>query len=70
MIEQNRLGCELELDGGIDAATAPLGIRAGANVLVAGTSVFADPEGIDAAMRRLRTATEQAVNKEKGSLCE
>ena len=32
--------CELEVDGGIGAATAPLVIEAGANVLVAGSSVF------------------------------
>lgn len=33
-------GCELEVDGGIDANTAPLVIEAGANVLVAGSAVF------------------------------
>ena len=60
MIEQIRPGCELELDGGIDAVTAPLGVAAGANVLVAGTSVFGYPEGVDAAMKKLRTATENA----------
>jgi ribulose-phosphate 3-epimerase len=69
MIEQSRLDCELELDGGIDAATARLGVAAGANVLVAGSSIFGDPDGVDTAMQRLRTATEEAVNKEKGSLC-
>jgi ribulose-phosphate 3-epimerase len=58
MIEQVRPGCELELDGGIDAATAPLGVAAGACVLVAGTSVFGHPEGVDAAMKQLRAATE------------
>lgn len=58
MIEQVRLGCELELDGGIDATTAPLGVAAGACVLVAGTSVFGHPDGVDAAMKKLRAATE------------
>src|SRR5262249_34051378 len=57
MIEQHRPECELELDGGIDAATARLGVEAGANVLVAGTSVFSDPDGIERAMQRLRAAT-------------
>jgi ribulose-phosphate 3-epimerase len=57
MIERLRPGCELELDGGIDATTARLGVTAGANVLVAGTSVFDDPEGIDQAMRRLQAAS-------------
>ena len=60
MIEQIRPGCELELDGGIDAVTARLGVGAGACVLVAGTSVFGDPSGVDAAMKKLRTATENA----------
>jgi ribulose-phosphate 3-epimerase len=32
--------CELEVDGGIDDATAKQAMEAGANVLVAGTSIF------------------------------
>ncbi len=32
--------CELEVDGGVDAETAPLCVEAGANVLVAGSAVF------------------------------
>ena len=54
MIDRLHPGCELELDGGIDARTAPLGVAAGANVLVAGSSVFGDPAGVAAAMERLR----------------
>src|SRR6266404_7598926 len=46
MIEQLRPECELELDGGIDPATAQLGVGAGATVLVAGTSIFGDSEGV------------------------
>src|SRR2546422_8158817 len=37
MIEQIKSGCDLEVDGCIDATTAPLAVAAGANVLVAGT---------------------------------
>ena len=62
MIEQTNTACELELDGGIDAATAPLGVAAGANVLVAGSAIFGDGDGVAAAMNRLRAATKQAVN--------
>jgi len=58
IIDQAGLDCELELDGGIDAATARLGVAAGANVLVAGTSIFGDPDGVEAGMQRLRAATE------------
>src|SRR5215831_10323048 len=52
LIGRVRPGWELELDGGIDAHTAAAGVRAGANVLVAGTSVFNDGEGVTAAMQR------------------
>jgi ribulose-phosphate 3-epimerase len=60
MIDHLNPGCELELDGGIDATTAPLGVAAGANVLVAGSSVFGEREGVAAGMKRLRTAIERA----------
>jgi ribulose-phosphate 3-epimerase len=53
MIEQIKPGCDLEVDGGIDATTAPLVVEAGANVLVAGTAVFGHPDGIAAGMKRL-----------------
>jgi ribulose-phosphate 3-epimerase len=34
------LDTDIQVDGGIDATTAPLVIEAGANVLVAGSSIF------------------------------
>ena len=37
-------GSALEIDGGIDAETAPLAVDAGANLLVAGSAVFGDPD--------------------------
>ena len=33
-------GCAIEIDGGIDADTAPAAVDAGANLLVAGSAVF------------------------------
>jgi ribulose-phosphate 3-epimerase len=57
MIQQVHPECELELDGGIDETTASLGVAAGANVLVAGTSIFGASQGIETAIRRLREAT-------------
>jgi len=45
LIDKIKPRCELEVDGGIDMTTAPIGSRAGANVLVAGTSIFRAPEG-------------------------
>jgi ribulose-phosphate 3-epimerase len=62
MIEKIRPGCDLEVDGGIDAETAPLTVAAGANVLVAGSAIFGDSEGVAAAMKRLRAAVNQGVS--------
>ena len=50
------VSCDLEVDGGVDATTAPLAVAAGADVLVAGSAVFNDSESVTAAMERLRTA--------------
>lgn len=54
MIDEGGLACELEIDGGVDESTAPRGVAAGANVLVAGSSIFGAADGIAAAMERLR----------------
>jgi ribulose-phosphate 3-epimerase len=61
MIDAMNLACDLELDGGIDAETAPFGVAAGANVLVAGTAVFGDRQGVAAAMNKLRGCLEPAA---------
>lgn len=45
--------CEIEVDGGVDERTAPLAAQAGADALVAGTSVFAAPGGPEAGLARL-----------------
>ena len=50
----------MEVDGGIDETTAPLAVEAGANVLVAGTSIFGDSDGVAKAMKRLRDAAQRA----------
>ncbi len=46
----------LEVDGGIDGRTAPIVTAAGANLLVAGSSIFGHPEGLEAGVRALREA--------------
>ena len=56
MVERLDRPCDVEVDGGIDATTAPLVVAAGANVLVAGSAIFNDTESVAAAMNRLRTA--------------
>ena len=56
MIDRIKPGCGLEVDGGVDVTTAPLAVAAGADVLVAGSAIFNDSEGVTAAMERLRAA--------------
>jgi ribulose-phosphate 3-epimerase len=67
LIERRRLACELEVDGGIDATTAPLVARAGATVLVVGSAIFADPDGVATAMQRLRTALNDIDDEPKSA---
>jgi len=62
LIGQTKPECSLEVDGGIDAETAPLTVAAGANVLVAGTSIFGDSQGVAAAMKRLQAAAINSMN--------
>ena len=62
MIAELKPGCELEVDGGIDEATAALTVAAGANVLVAGSSIFGAEVGVCAAMQRLRKAIGAGVH--------
>ncbi len=47
---------DIEVDGGIDAETAGRAVAAGANVLVAGSSVYGHPDGAAAGVRALREA--------------
>ncbi|HLK45486.1 MAG TPA: ribulose-phosphate 3-epimerase, partial [Acidimicrobiales bacterium] len=48
---------DVEVDGGVDAATAPLAVRAGANVLVAGSAIFGAPDPAAAAAELRRAAS-------------
>jgi len=47
---------EIEVDGGIDARTAPLVVAAGATVLVAGNSVYGNKAGVAAGIKAIRDA--------------
>lgn len=55
MLDEACPGCELEVDGGVDAVTAKLVKEAGANVLVAGSAVFGKADRA-AAVRAIREA--------------
>src|SRR5512132_1510766 len=61
MIDEIKRDCDLAVDGGIDVTTAPLVVDAGANVLVAGSAIFGEGEGVVAAMKCLRATANQAV---------
>jgi len=47
---------EIEVDGGIDAGTAPTVVEAGASVLVAGNSVYGYRGGVAAGIKAIRDA--------------
>lgn len=55
MIDESGLDIMLEVDGGVDAETAPRVVAAGARVLVAGTAVYKAPD-YGEAIRTLRSA--------------
>lgn len=57
-VESRGLAVDIQIDGGITPETAPRAREAGANVFVAGTAIFADPDPAGAAAR-LRTIIEE-----------
>jgi len=57
MLDELGSNAALEVDGGIDPETTPLVVRAGANVLVAGSAIFETSEGIADAVARIRAAS-------------
>ena len=57
ILDDRKLSAELEVDGGINADNALDIVKAGADVLVAGNSVFKSREGISRALQRLRETT-------------
>jgi ribulose-phosphate 3-epimerase len=56
MIAQHGARCDLEVDGGVAAETIGGVARAGANVFVAGTSVYGGADGVGEAIAKLRAA--------------
>ena len=52
-----QLPLHIEVDGGINLETAPLAVKAGANVLVAGNVLFSAPD-MAARLAELRTLTQ------------
>jgi ribulose-phosphate 3-epimerase len=56
MIDQRKLHCDIEVDGGVQETTVPLVVQAGANLLVAGSAVYNEQESVAQAIARLRNA--------------
>ena len=52
---------DVEVDGGIGPSTVAAAAAAGANVLVAGSALYKDPEGLEHAVRDLRERAAAAV---------
>ena len=55
MIDENGLGVQIEIDGGVTLDNAASIMEAGAHVLVAGNTVFksADPKGTISQLKKL-----------------
>lgn len=56
MLDERGLDCSIVVDGGANLHTMSDLVQAGADVLVMGSAIFADPRGIGAAMAQIRAA--------------
>jgi ribulose-phosphate 3-epimerase len=61
MILEGGHDVDIEVDGGIGPATISGAVAAGANVLVAGSALYRDPDGLAHAVSELRTLAEAAA---------
>lgn len=59
-VRRHGLDLDIEVDGGINIATAPSVIRAGANVLVAGSAIYSAGD-LRSAIREMRIAAVNAI---------
>ncbi|MDO8684280.1 MAG: ribulose-phosphate 3-epimerase [Armatimonadota bacterium] len=63
MLQKAGRDIDIEVDGGVSAGTVGRIVEAGANVLIAGNSVFANPMGVKKAIEELRSLAEAAVSR-------
>ncbi len=63
LLEELRPGesVAVQVDGGIDAATAGAVVSAGADVLVAGSAVYGHPQGVAEGVRAIRLSAEASM---------
>ena len=59
LIDKAGYACELQVDGGIKAETAPVVAEAGADILVSGSGIF--PDHVAANLRAIRSAAERSA---------
>lgn len=59
-VQDRGLDCDIEVDGGISPDTVSGAVAAGANVIISGSSMFKDPEGLGHAVTELRRLAEAA----------
>ena len=62
MIDEGGHDVDIEVDGGIGPTTVASAAGAGANVLVAGSALFKDPDGLGHAVTDLRRRATEATN--------
>lgn len=63
LVDRRGFDVDIEVDGGIAPHTVGGVVRAGANVLVAGTALFKDPEGLAHAVDELRAKAQEAAER-------
>ncbi len=59
-LDERKLAAQLEVDGGVKLDNVRRVVEAGATAVVAGSAVFEDPQGAEAAVRKLRQAASGA----------
>jgi ribulose-phosphate 3-epimerase len=60
LIDRSGHDVDVEVDGGLDNLTVVGAVDAGANVIVAGSALYRDPDGLEHAVTALRSAAEAA----------
>ena len=54
LLEESGSGAEIQVDGGVNAGTAPAVVEAGGRILVAGSAIFNEQHSVESAMKQLR----------------
>lgn len=65
-IASRGLPVAIEVDGGLNEATAPLAVEAGARIVVAASAIFGSPDGPARAISRIRESAQVAARRGGG----